>query len=294
MYENSVDLPSPGRLNWNTGMKPLDRVLEFGSATDPGMVRANNEDAVLIEPALGLAILADGMGGGNAGEVASSMATTVLAADLKAALGTISPAAPTANRNESRAFGLLRDKVGAANASIWNAAEHQPQYAGMGTTIVVALFYDNRVGVAHVGDSRLYRMRAGTLTQVTKDHSLIQMQIDGGIITKEQARHSKQKNIVTRALGIEPQVEVEVHEHAVEPGDIYLLCSDGLHDMVTDDDIARTLARPRSEMQSATEELVKQANDSGGRDNVSVVLVRVRSSFAAPKSVVSRLVAWLK
>jgi protein phosphatase len=223
------------------------------------------------------------MGGGNAGEVASGMATTLLTNDLRIALKTIAPGAPTANRNESKAFALLREKVGIANAAIFQAGEHQPQYAGMGTTIVVALFYDNRVAVAHVGDSRLYRLRGGTYSQVTKDHSLLQMQIDSGLITKEQARQSKQKNIVTRALGIEAEVEVEVHEHPVQPGDVYLLCSDGLHDMVEDKDVHRVLQKPRTEMQSATEELVKMANANGGKDNVSIVLVKVLSDFGEPK-----------
>jgi protein phosphatase len=264
-------------------MKPLDEVLEFGVLTDPGMIRGNNEDAVLVEPALGLAILADGMGGGNAGEVASGMATTLLANDLRQALRSISPGNPSANRNESRAFGLLRDKIAIANRSIFQAAEHQPQYAGMGTTLVVTLFYDNRVAVAHIGDSRLYRIRGGTLSQVTKDHSLLQAQIDSGMITKEQARQSKQKNIVTRAMGIEPDVETEIHEYPVQPGDVYVLCSDGLHDMVDDAEITRVLQRPRTDLQSATEELVKMANDNGGRDNVSVVLVKVRGDFGRPK-----------
>jgi protein phosphatase len=269
-------------------MKRLDEVLEFGVLTDPGMVRGNNEDAVLVEPTLGLAILADGMGGGNAGEVASGMATTLLANDLRQALETVTPSAPSANRNESRAFGLLRDNISVANRSIFHAAEQQPQYAGMGTTLVVTLFYDNRVAVAHIGDSRLYRLRGATMRQVTKDHSLIQAQIDSGVITKEQARHSKQKNIVTRAMGNEPEVETEVHEYPVQPGDVYVLCSDGLHDMVDDAEISRILQRPRTDLQSAAEELVKIANDAGGRDNVSVVLVRVRAGFGRPRSWLAR------
>lgn len=274
-------------------MKRLDRALEFGVDTDPGMVRGNNEDAVHVEPRNGIAILADGMGGANAGEVASGMATTLLGKDIREALAKIAPGDAARNR-EPRAFALLRDTIAVANSSIFHAAEHQPQYAGMGTTVVVALFYDNRVAVAHVGDSRLYRVRAGRLTQLTRDHSFLQMQLDAGLITHEQARTSKQKNIVTRALGMEAEVETEVHEHAVERGDVYVLCSDGLHDMVDDDVIALTVGRAGADLQAAAEALVKLANDNGGRDNVSVILVRARGDFRARRSWLRRLLSAIR
>jgi PPM family protein phosphatase len=273
-------------------MKALDDVLEFGALTDPGMVRANNEDALIVEPGLGLAILADGMGGGNAGEVASGMATTLLAKDLGAALKGISPGQSV--NGESRAFGVLRDKIAIANRSIFQTAEHQPQYVGMGTTLVVTLFYDNRVAVAHIGDSRVYRVRDGAITQMTRDHSLLQMQLDAGVISPEEAKHSKQKNIVVRALGIEPEVETEIHEYPVARGDVYVLCSDGLHDMVDEQEIVRALARPRADLQSAAEDLIKTANANGGRDNISVVLIKVLGDFGAPKGWLARFFAFLR
>lgn len=270
-------------------MKPLHEVLGFAHHTDPGMVRSNNEDAVFVNPGLGLAVLADGMGGQNAGEVASGMATTLLGTELRQVFATRRPGDQV--RGEPRAFGVLREKIAVANTSIFRAAEHQPQYAGMGTTLVVALFYDNRVAVAHVGDSRLYRLRAGAITQMTRDHSLLEMQLEAGLITREEARHSKQKNIVTRALGVESEVEPEIHEHAVQRGDVYILCSDGLHDMVSETEVAQIVQAPGGSLQSAAEQLVKTANDHGGRDNVSVILVKVLGDFGRPKGFLGRLLA---
>ena len=272
--------------------KALSEVLEFAAQTDPGMVRPNNEDSVVVNPALGLAILADGMGGSSSGEVASGMATTLLATDLRRALTRLSPGDVVGT--EPRVFGVLRERIAVANGSIFQAAESQPQHAGMGTTLVMALFYDNRVAAAHIGDSRLYRLRAGNLAQLTRDHSYLQLQIDAGMITPEEARRSKQKNIVTRALGVESQVEPEIHEHPVQPGDIYILCSDGLYDMVEETDLALTLQAPGANLQSAAQRLVQMANDNGGRDNVSVILVKVVKGFAAPKSWWRRFIAWLK
>src|SRR5207237_3388731 len=143
--------------------------------------------------------------------------------------------------NQEIAALLFREQVQKANSSIYQAAQSQPQYAGMGTTLVVCLFYDNRVLVAHLGDSRLYLMREGKFRQVTRDHSLLQEQIDSGIITAEQAKRAAHKNLVTKALGIAPTVELEIHEYPTKPGDLYLLCSDGLCDMVEDEDIGMTL-----------------------------------------------------
>ncbi len=275
-------------------MSTLDEALEFGLRTDPGMVRANNEDSIVVNPELGLAILADGMGGGNAGEVASGMATTLLANDLKQAWEAVSPRELAGIAGRSRVFGVLHQKIAVANGSIFQAAQHQPQYAGMGTTLVVALFYDNRMAVAHIGDSRLYRVRAGALAQLTKDHSFLQMQIDSGMMTLEEARESKQKNLVTRALGIEAKAEPEIHEHEVKPGDVYVLCSDGLHDMVSGEDLVRTLDAPGVKLESAARQLVQMANDNGGKDNISVILVRVRADFGPPKGWWARFRAWLK
>ena len=188
----------------------------------------------------------------------------------------------------------MREQVLKANTSIYQAAQSQPQYAGMGTTLVVAMWHDNKMSVGHIGDSRLYRMRGETFEQVTRDHSLLQEQIDSGMITKEQARHSQNKNLVTRAVGIDPEVETEVHTYPVQPGDVYLLCSDGLSDMVSDEDIQTTLTSLHSNLPLAAEQLVQQANDNGGRDNVSVILVRVVREFAAHAGLLDKVKSWFK
>jgi protein phosphatase len=272
----------------------LAQVLEIASCTDPGMVRAHNEDSIASDPARGLVVLADGMGGYNAGEVASGMATTVILTEMRQILAGPEPYQIDPRTNQTIAARLLREQVLKANSSIYQAAQSQPQYAGMGTTLVVSLFYDNRVLVAHLGDPRLYLLRDGALRQVTRDHSLLQEQIDSGLLTAEQAKNAQHKNLVTKALGIDPSVEPEIHEYSTQPGDIYLLCSDGLCDMVEDDDIGMTLQALGANLKLAAQQLVQMANDNGGRDNVSVILVRVLREFPGARGVMAKVFAWLK
>src|SRR4051812_1954641 len=272
----------------------LTQTLEIATCTDPGMVRSHNEDSIAADQANGLVVLADGMGGYNAGEVASGMATTVIVTEMRQILASARPYELDQKNNQEIAARMVREQVLKANSSIYQAAQSQPQYAGMGTTLVVALFYDNKLAVAHIGDSRLYRMRSEQLTQVTKDHSLLQEQIDSGLITKEQARQSANKNLVTRALGIDPTVEPEIHEYETQVGDIYLLCSDGLCDMVTDEDIGMALQTLGGNLGLCAQHLVQTANDNGGRDNVSVILVRVQREYAAPRGVLAKVFGWLR
>ncbi|MFZ2853834.1 MAG: Stp1/IreP family PP2C-type Ser/Thr phosphatase [Rhodocyclaceae bacterium] len=245
------------------------------------MLRGHNEDSVVALPAEGLAILADGMGGYNAGEVASGMATTLLARELEAAFAARRPEENAAGSGPSSVRRCIIDKVATTNRAIFQAAQSQPQYAGMGTTLVAALFRDNRVTVAHIGDSRLYRLRGSEFGTLTRDHSLLQEQIDSGIISAEDARHSRNKNLVTRALGVAPEVDTEIHDYAVQPGDIYLLCSDGLNDMVDDEEIGLALQMLGANLDLAATQLIQMANDNGGRDNVSVILVKVLHEFPA-------------
>ncbi len=267
----------------------LSAVLEVASATHPGKVRSHNEDSIAADAEVGLAVLADGMGGYNAGEVASGIAVAMIAAELKKALADNKADA----LDDSSAERLLGEHAMKANAAIYQAAQNQAQYSGMGTTLVVALWYDNRMAVGHIGDSRLYRLRGDVLEQVTRDHSLLQEQIDSGMITREQARYSQNKNLVTRAVGIDPEVDAELHTYPVQPGDIYLLCSDGLSDMVTDEDIQHTLFSLRANLPLAAEHLVQQANDNGGRDNISVILVRVLRDFPASRAgLLDKLKSW--
>ena len=249
--------------------------------TDPGMIRSHNEDAIFAHAGLGVAILADGMGGYNAGEVASGLATTRLAEDIAGVIN--SPAVLGRGLSDASVVEAhVVNEVKAANLAIFNAAQGCSQYTGMGTTLVLAWFYDNRMSVAHVGDSRLYRLRGECFELLTRDHSLLQEQLDSGMITAEQARYAENRNLVTRALGVDPVVEVEVHDYDVQSGDIVMLCSDGLNDMVEDDDIAETLLTLCANLPLAADHLVHMTNANGGRDNVSVILVKVLGDFASP------------
>ena len=258
----------------------LTEALEIAVRTDPGLVRPHNEDAVFGDATLGLAILADGMGGYNAGEVASGMATTLLAGSLVGTLNDREPQQVDA-AGVSVAHRQLRDRIDDTNAEIYFAAQHQPKFYSMGTTLVVAWFYDNQLTVAHIGDSRLYRLRGSRFDRLTRDHSLLQEQLDNGIISLEDAPFSVSKNLVTRALGVDLVVEPEIQDFPVMPGDVYLLCSDGLNDMVDDLEIGLALRELRENPVGAADELVHMAIDSGGRDNVSVVVIKVRGDFPA-------------
>lgn len=252
--------------------------LEFFSATDTGRARNNNEDSVAVDEPTALVVLADGMGGYNAGEVASGMATSFIKSELGRWLSEASENAT--DTDVRRAMDICVDN---ANRAIFNAANSNPQYAGMGTTLVVGVFRDSRLLMGHVGDSRAYRLRASRLTQITHDHSLLQEQIDSGLITPEQAAFSANKNLVTRAVGVEDTVLLETHLHDVLPGDTYLLCSDGLSDMLDDESIAQLLLGAEA-LPEAASALIDAANDAGGKDNISVVLARVRGPAGTARS----------
>jgi serine/threonine protein phosphatase PrpC len=272
----------------------LSNALEIVLRTDPGMVRGHNEDAVFANPNQGFVILADGMGGYNAGEVASGMATMLLSTELETAFAAKPPHEIDRASGLSFARRYILDKMAMTNSAIYKTAESQPQYAGMGTTLVMALFYDDQVTVAHIGDSRLYRLRGETFSAITRDHSLLQEQIDSGMISAEEAKFSQNKNLVTRALGVDPEVETEINDYPVLPGDIYLLCSDGLNDMVEDEEIQLTLQMLAANLELAATQLIQMANDNGGRDNVSVILVKVLREFPANRSWWSKFMAWFR
>ena len=272
----------------------LNGSIEIVGHSDPGMVRSHNEDSIANDVKHGLAILADGMGGYNAGEVASGMATTVLMTELQAVMQQHAPYDIDPDTGKTYAQRMIKEQIEKANTSIYQAAQSQPQYAGMGTTLVTAQFYDNRMTVAHIGDSRLYLLRGAEFSQVTRDHSLLQEQIDSGMITAEEAKHSQNKNLVTRALGIDPVVEPEVHDYDTKVGDIYLICSDGLSDMVPDEEIGLTLETLGGNMTLAAQQLVQMANDNGGRDNVSVLLIKITKEFPAARGIFSRFLGWFR
>lgn len=254
----------------------------FCAQTDPGLMRGNNEDAVVFDPDTGLAVLADGMGGYNAGEVASGMATSLIHTEMRRWLAEAGEAATT--QDIRRALEICVDH---ANLSVFKAAADNPQYSGMGTTLVAGVFHAGRLVVGHIGDSRCYRLRQGEFVQITRDHSLLQEQIDAGLLTPEQAAVSANKNLVTRALGVDPMVLLEVNEHTVEPGDLYLMCSDGLSDLVRDAEIARLLEQSQVGEQQA-QALIDAANAQGGRDNITVLLVQVDAA-AEKRGLMARL-----
>lgn len=262
--------------------------IEMAGQTDVGSVREHNEDAISFNDTLGLAILADGMGGHRGGEMASAMTVSTIIDRLTTQLKRIN----SGESDEATGYSLeslaVHDAITEANACVYAASSENSQYRGMGTTVVVVLFYDNRFTVAHVGDSRLYRLRDGELEQITRDHSLLQELIDRGFYSPEQARKSLNKNLVTRAVGIEANVQIDIQEDIAQVDDIYLLCSDGITDLIDDALILKTLKKNGKNLAQAAAELVREANEHGGKDNISAILARPVKTFPARNSLFSR------
>jgi protein phosphatase len=252
--------------------------------TDAGRMREQNEDNIAMAPEAGLVVVADGMGGHRAGEVASRLAVEVIQRHI---VDTLSEAGE--NSNGSIEVALVRDAIQQANQAIYAHARENPEYAGMGSTVVVALFYGDKLCVGHVGDSRLYRFRDTILEQVTEDHSVVQELISRGLVTAEEARQSISKNLVTRALGIDPDVEADVSEHDVYDDDVYLLCSDGLNDVLADGDLELMLTELGRNLEATARQMVDTANERGGPDNISVILVRAHGSFTRNPEALQKL-----
>ncbi len=241
---------------------------EAAAATDAGRSRGHNEDSWFVAADLGLLALADGMGGYNAGEVASSLAIGSLVDYLRKEVSADGAADP---------LDLLARAIGAANASILAAAARRPECLGMGTTVATAWLLGSRLYYAHVGDSRIYLVRGGRLARLTRDHSVGQAMIDAGMPDAASSRRIALRGVLTRALGVEPSVEPDFGELALEPGDALMLCSDGLTDLVGDEGIAQLLlahADPNARAQA----LVGAALDAGGYDNVTVVVALPRDA----------------
>jgi len=235
-------------------------LIETASRTDRGLVREDNEDAVATFPEYGLVVLADGMGGHCSGEVASQLAVETVGTLMLMSEGVV----------------VLRSVVEAANTAIIQAIEDSPEYEGMGTTLAMAMFKSRRIHFAHVGDSRIYRFRSGRLEQLTRDHSIIQELVDQGLFeSAEEARGAGVKNnIITRGLGITREVDVEEGVDDVQTADIYLICSDGLSDMVPDPLLEETLSKGGEGLSDLCGKLLDLAIQNGGKDNVSLILVR--------------------
>ncbi len=261
--------------------------------SDTGKVREHNEDMIGAETDIGLFVLADGMGGYNAGEVASGIAVKTITNLVREAVQRENLSDRDPASGLSRPGIILRDAIHRANKIIYHTSKTQPQCEGMGTTVVACLFYDNRISMAHVGDSRLYRLRENRFEQMTADHSLLQELVDRGFYSPEEAQRATNKNYVTRALGVEENVEVSITEHPVQKSDYYVLCSDGLSDMIEDEDIHLTISTFSANLDTVAKQLIQLSNDNGGRDNVSVVMAHIAEPFPARRGLVEKIMGWL-
>ena len=250
-------------------MKPRFSV-HISGLSDTGRAREHNEDAIAWDEACGLAVLADGMGGHNAGDVASRMCIEQLTGHLLPLLSR--PLRLNPNKGMSKHATLVRRAVNKANLAIFENAEANLERKGMGTTLVLALFYGDRVVVAHVGDSRIYRLRGRSLEPVTADHSLVRELLEKGVISPEEVKNNPYGHVITKAVGIREKVVPEVQEFEAQAGDVFLLCSDGLTDLVDDAVIEDTLVAAMGNWDRAVQRLIDLANNNGGRDNISVVL----------------------
>lgn len=255
-----------------------------------GRLRVLNEDAAAVDAEFGIALVADGMGGHRAGEVASRLACDIIGERLPARIRQF-----RAGARQPAPLQFAEQIVGEANRAIHASAQAHAEQAGMGTTLALALFYDQQVCLLHVGDSRIYRLRDGRLQQLTRDDSLLRDQIELGLIAAEDAGASHNRHFVTQALGIAPVVDIHQQEESVRSGDVYLLCTDGLNDLVSDADLELIVAALHTNLPLAASHLVQYANDNGGHDNISVALVRVHDAPAeAPRSgLFGRLFGWL-
>lgn len=269
----------------------LSNFIEMVGVTDTGSVRQFNEDNIVYDADGGVMVLADGMGGHRAGEVASRMATEIIIDRLRTSVAEFG-----SSGDQQLPQLAVRQSINRANEAVFAAADANAAYFGMGTTLVVGVFHDNRVTIAHVGDSRIYRLRDGRLQLLTRDDSLLREQVELGMIAAADARGSHNRNLVTRALGIERQVSAHVTDDGALPGDVFLLCSDGLNDLVEDADIELIVNALKSNLPLAAQHLVQFAKDNGGFDNVSVILAKVLKPFPATgrRTWIDRLFGWLR
>ena len=262
--------------------------IQLYGKTDTGSVREHNEDVIGCNENIALAVLADGMGGHRGGEMASAITVSTVLEVITNKIKDIKTSDIDNTSGYSAESQVIHEAVTLANKNVHDSSEAHAQYRGMGTTVVVVLFYDNRFTAAHVGDSRLYRLRDGELEQLTRDHSLVQELIDQDFYTPEQAKKSLNKNLITRAIGIDSKVQIDIQEDVALVNDIYLLCSDGVTDMIEDDLIKSVMIENSENLKKATSEIIRLANEHGGKDNISVLLVKPIKSFPAKNSLFSQ------
>lgn len=268
----------------------LKEAIIIHGQTDIGLLRDHNEDTIGFDENIALAVLADGMGGHRGGEMASAITVSSILESITENLKKINSGETDTESGYSLESLAIHNSITLANKKVHDASEANAQYRGMGTTVVVVMFYDNRFTVAHVGDSRLYRLRDSELEQLTRDHSLMQELIDRGFYTPEQARNSLNKNLVTRAIGIDSKVHIDIQEDVAMVDDIYMLCSDGVNDMITDDLIESILLNYRDDLEKAAAEIIRLANEKGGKDNISVLLMKPVKAFPATNNLFSRFI----
>lgn len=269
----------------------LKDAIEVVCVSDSGRVRNHNEDSTAVDVTLGLVILADGMGGYRAGEVASAMAVTTTFRQTRDTLMSLVPGQTDEETGLTYESLTVRDAIARANEDVYESATQNTEFKGMGTTLVAALFYDNRLTCAHVGDSRMYAFRGGQMVQLTVDHTVVQEFVQTGLYSVDEAKASFSPSLVTRALGVEQEIVVDVHERSVKKEDLYLLCSDGLTDMVGEDKIERELAK-RQPLDTCAENLLQLANKGGGEDNISIILVKVVGDFKAEENWQTQMLDW--
>jgi serine/threonine protein phosphatase PrpC len=263
--------------------------IEAGARTDLGRVRKNNEDCYEVQPTLNLYVLSDGMGGEAHGEVASALAVQTIMTHCQQAENSHStPTFGEPQPDVSERTNRLASAIHLANRKVFEMASANEGHKGMGATIVAAWIEGQKLSLAHVGDSRAYLLRAGSLDQLTADHSLVAEKVRIGILTPQEADASELQSVLTRAVGTKEDVEVDADEQMLLVGDSLLLCSDGLSRMVTDPEIASTLLTSTS-AQNAADRLVDLANENGGVDNISVIVLRILPNS---ESVLDRLKIW--
>lgn len=248
-------------------------------ATDVGLMREHNEDSYLCDEHCGLYIVADGMGGHAAGEVASAEAVDQVHGMVKSRFHLVEEWRKDFSNDENKAkvFRLMESAVQSATYFIFGMAEVQPEQHGMGTTLSVLLVVENQAVVAQVGDSRVYLLRENVAQQVTEDHTLLNLQLKMGAITPEQAKTANNGHVITRAVGVRDYVEVDIFQLSCQTGDRFLLCSDGLSDYLTDLEEVVQLAGKES-LEDSSEALIQMALDRGGKDNITTVLAEFRDA----------------
>lgn len=251
-----------------------DVEIEFGASSDIGRVRENNEDSFRAAPEINLFVLSDGMGGQSSGEIASRLASETVITHCREAAG--NPALPflgSMTEGASECGNRLASAFRLANHTVHQAAQANTTLRGMGATLVAVMFSEERVNIAHVGDSRAYRLRSGRLEALTQDHSFVAEQVRVGRMTEQEAQNSNLQNVLLRAVGVEEEVDVDLNEELFAGDDVLLLCSDGLTKELSDTQIAAVLAN-EEDADAAARQLVKLANDAGGNDNITVIVLR--------------------